>query len=705
MKNKYLLTELSIYYVGLSVLIVFFLFDVKLVAQSTPKSLYVGVSYYPKISGDKIDSDIQKMKEIGINQVRLGDFDWISEEPKEGVYNFEWLEKAIDKFTKAGIAVELCTPTAAPPIWLEEKHPEIFPVNASGLVVGHGGRRQYSPNSKVYREYCRKIVEKLGQKFGKNPDIITWQIDNELWGDDYSHASLMAFHIWLKKKYGTIENLNNLWCTELWSQKYQRFDQVPLPDPYRVGAGQHPSLFLVYRRFMSDSYISFCNEQVSILRKYTNAQITTNCHNPLFQEIDCEKLFKNLDVVCYDSYAGPKELYRYTFQADWMRGLGKPFWLAETEVSVSGGTSVSNINDFADYKGSLRAKMWLNYALGGDLVSFWLWRQHWAGQELEHSGLLYSWGEENINTPEIQEVAKELNHYGDWLRSTNPKKATTALYYEIPMQWIFEATPMAEGFQYDEAIASYYKMLIDAGLNRDVIMGNADLNNYKTLFSPYMPAFEKGQLKKIEAFVENGGTWVLGPLSACRTLEATAHKEACYGNDFESWLGIHVRHRLPPSNETRIVSENDTAKCSYWCDAYEVKNNQKIIAKYENGVLDGMPAIVECKIGKGRVFVMGTKPEDSWMVRFVQKITEGDFYSEDPGVFVIERVDKENELAGIIAVNTNQHKAKYIYDGETHLIDSYGVDVILQIKNIHNKINMISEKNPIKCMQAISSFF
>jgi hypothetical protein len=102
---------------------------------------------------------------------------------------------------------------------------------------------------------------------------------------------------------------------------------------------------------------------------------------------------------------------------------------------------------------------------------------------------------------------------------------------------------------------------------------------------------------------------------------------------------------------------------------------------------------------------MGTKPEDSWMVRFVQKITEGDFYSEDPGVFVIERVDKENELAGIIAVNTNQHKAKYIYDGETHLIDSYGVDVILQIKNIHNKINMISEKNPIKCMQAISSFF
>jgi len=675
MKYKSVHTKLP-GYVILYVLFVIFLFDVKLIAQSTPKSLYVGASYYPKISGAKIDSDIQKMKEIGINQVRFNDFDWISEEPKEGVYDLGWLENAVDKFTKAGIAVELCTPTAVPPIWLEEKQPDILPVNALGLVVGHGGRRQYSPNSRVYLEYSRKIVEKLGQKFGRHPGLIAWQIDNEFWGDDYSNNSLIAFHKWLKKRYGTIENLNTLWCTELWSQKYQTFDQIPLPDPYRAAAGQHPSLFLAYRRFMSDSYISFCDEQVRTLRKYTNVPITTNGHNPLFQEIDYEKLFKNLDIVCYDSYAGPKELYRYAFQADWMRGLGKPFWLAETDVSVSGGTSVSNVNDFADYKGSLRAKMWLNYALGSNLVSFWLWRQHWAGQELEHSGLLYPWGDESVNTPEIQEVAKELNHYGDWLRSTKPKKATAALYYEIPMQWIFEATPIAEGFQYDVAITSYYNMLVDAGLNRDVIMGNANLNNYKTLFSPYMPAFEKGQLKKIENFVENGGTWVLGPLSACRTLEATAHKNACYGTDLENWLGIHVRHRLPPSNETRIVTGNDTAKCSYWCDAYKVKNNQNVIAKYENGALDGMPAIVECKIGKGRVFAMGTKPDDSWMINFVKKITDENFYSADPGVFVIERVDKENKPAGIIAVNTNQHKAKYMYNRETYLLNCYGVNVV-----------------------------
>jgi beta-galactosidase GanA len=668
-------------YISLLLICIAGITDMKVSAQSNANDIYIGVSYYPKISGDQIDSDIKRMKEIGISQVRFGEFNWISMEPQEGKYDFDWLENAIDKFTNAGIAVELCTPTGAPPIWLEEKHPEILPVNNLGLVVGHGGRRQYCPNSKVYQEYCKKIVEKLGQKFGRHNGIIAWQIDNEFWGDCYCNNTLLEFHKWLKSNYGTIENLNKLWCTVLWSQEYQSFEQIPLPNPNKVAAGHHPSLILAYRRFMSDSYKSFCNEQVKTLRKYTNVPITTNGHNPLYQEIDYADLFKNLDIVCTDSYAPATKLYRYGFEADWMRGLGKPFLLAETAVSLTGGSSVSNDGVFAQSKGALRAKMWLNYALGAKLVSFWLWQQHWAGQELESGSIIYPWGDECANTPEIKQVAKELDHYGEWIRTTKPKPAVAALFYEIPMQWIFEATPIAEGFQYDAAISLYYKMLIDAGVNRDIIMGDANLNSYKFVFSPYKPAFENDQLKKLENFVENGGTWILGPLSACRTLEATSHRDACYSSELENWLGIHVRHRLPPLDVTRIIMDLDTVKCSYWCDAYELRKDNKIIARYTGGALDGMPAIVECKIGKGRVIVMGTKPDDSWLINFVKKIMDKESCTSDPGVFVNERVDEKNKPAGIIAVNTNQWKAKYIYKGETHMLESYGVDIFSPQQN------------------------
>jgi beta-galactosidase GanA len=191
-----------------------------------------------------------------------------------------------------------------------------------------------------------------------------------------------------------------------------------------------------------------------------------------------------------------------------------------------------------------------------------------------------------------------------------------------------------------------------------------------------MPAFEKDQLQKIKNFVENGGTWVLGPLSACRTLEATSHWDACYSSELENWLGIHVRHRLPPVNVTRILDGTDTVGCSYWCDAYELHNNQKIIAKYTGGAVDGMAAVVECKIGKGTVIVMGTKPDDKWLSGFVKKLFAGQTVNSDPGVFVIERADEKNKPAGVIAVNTNKSKAKYTYNGETHLLESNGVDIL-----------------------------
>ncbi len=154
-------------------------FEITANAQTKDGKFYVGVSYYLKIAGDKIDWDIKKMEKIGVDQVRFGEFDWISMEPGDGKYDLGWLEKSINKFAKAGIAVQLCTPTGAPPIWLETEHPDIHPVNALGLVVGHGTRRQYSPNSPVYRKYAARIVEELGQKFGKNPGITSWQIDNE----------------------------------------------------------------------------------------------------------------------------------------------------------------------------------------------------------------------------------------------------------------------------------------------------------------------------------------------------------------------------------------------------------------------------------------------------------------------------------------------------------------------------------------------
>jgi beta-galactosidase GanA len=153
-------------------------------SSATPKIAqppYVGAAYYPEVAGDEIDRDIRQMLSVGVNMVRMAEFAWSKMEPDEGRYDFKWLHRAVDKCGDAGIAVVLCTPTATPPVWLSLKHPEILRVNAAGLTVGHGGRRQYCPNSPVYMKYSVGIAERLAVEFAGSPALIAWQVDNEFW--------------------------------------------------------------------------------------------------------------------------------------------------------------------------------------------------------------------------------------------------------------------------------------------------------------------------------------------------------------------------------------------------------------------------------------------------------------------------------------------------------------------------------------------
>ena len=172
------------------------------VASGQPAPPYVGVSYYPEVAAGQITNDIALMRNLGVNLVRFGEFAWSRMETNDGEFNFAWLQAAVKQFSDAGIAIELCTPTAAPPAWLSTAHPDILRVNASGLPLEHGGRRQYCPNSPAYQAYAVRIAEKMGEEFGNESALVAWQIDNEFWGDCYCTNCEKAFHVWLKNHFG-----------------------------------------------------------------------------------------------------------------------------------------------------------------------------------------------------------------------------------------------------------------------------------------------------------------------------------------------------------------------------------------------------------------------------------------------------------------------------------------------------------------------
>src|SRR5262249_41110208 len=185
------------------------------------------------------------------------------------------------------------TPTATPPKWLTQKYPETLHGFETGQPADDQSRRYCCYNSPIYREHSKKIVEQLAQHYQANTNIVGWQIDNEINNENrecFGPSCQKAFREWLRKKYQTLDALNQRWGTVFWSQAYSDWNQIKLPQ--RTPAYHNPGLMLDFRRFISDSATSYLNDQVKILRRIRPDDFIT--HNGVFKFINYHSFSREL---------------------------------------------------------------------------------------------------------------------------------------------------------------------------------------------------------------------------------------------------------------------------------------------------------------------------------------------------------------------------------------------------------------------------
>ncbi len=474
---------------------------------------FLGTAYYPEDWDEKeMLCDIAKMKEAGIKAARIGEFAWRKMEPARGKFDFSWLHKVVDTLADNGIKTVMGTPTATPPVWLLREHPEAAVLESDQVRINHGGRRHCCSNVPAYLEASDDIVAAMAKEFGDDPNIIGWQIDNEIyaWGDGCCcEYCVKGFRRYLAEKYGTVEELNRRWNLNLFSQGYDSFEDIPPA----VRAWHNPHIRLEWLLFHQNSHIAFIDRQAEILKRYTSAPISTDMM-PV-NGLDYEKATENLDLVMFNHYNTADNLGNVMFWFDYIRTLKKkPFWNTETATCWNGSVSIDQV---MKPEGFCRLNSWLPVALGAESNMYWLFRQHWAGHELLHGALLYPSGKPFHIFGEVQKTAEEYEKASAFISGTKVI-AETAIHF-TSLNWnLFETQPIVSDFRYCERLINdFYLPVTSAGIRPDVIGAKKDLSSYKLLFSPLMMTLEDGDLaQRLEEWISGGGVWVAGPMCDIR---------------------------------------------------------------------------------------------------------------------------------------------------------------------------------------------
>jgi beta-galactosidase GanA len=615
------------------------------------KPPYLGAAYYPEAWPlEQVDEDIRLMLEAGLNVVRIGEFAWSSMEPEEGRFELGWLHRVVDKLLAVGIATIMCTPSCTPPAWLTATYPEVIVVNHAGVRAGHGFRRHVCPNNPVYRELCGRITMKLAEAFGRNERVIGWQIDNEVdlwegWGC-YCDVCVPLFREKLREKFGTVEALNAAWGTNVWSQTYPSFAHVPAPKPNYC---HHPSLLTAWALFQSESLVDYVAHQAAILHRHVSQPVGTDMMPIL--SVSYEQMHRNLDLVQYNHYDTMENLWRQVFWMDYVRPFKKaPFWNTETSTCWNGGVTANGYRE----PGFCRANSWLSIALGGEANLYWLWRSHWSGQELMHGSVVSSCGRPLYIIQEVQEVSAGFKAASEFLNGTRPEPPGMAVHVSTLAHAQLRFQPIVPGFDYVESMLNrVYRPLMGAHLRADVIDPAAPLDDYRLVYSPFLPALdESGLRERLRNWIEEGGTWVVGPFSDIRTLEGAKPTHAPFGC-LEEWAGVLCRHELPgePCDFTLQYSDGRTSHGSLWYAGFEL-TSAKAIAVYTEGPLEGLAAASETRLGKGRIILLGTMPLAAdmrrLMLQFAAQCNIRPAAEASPNVLVVPRKGEAGE--GLIVI-------------------------------------------------------
>ena len=566
------------------------------------EKITIGTAYYPEHWGRaNWKGDLARIKETGMTTLRLAELAWYQMEPEEGLYQLDWLEDFVNMAHEEGFCVILGTPSEASPVWLRDRHPEVISVNAAGQRSG--GRGQHCHTVSTYRNYTSRMTEQMVQRFADNPAVIGWQIDNELRGVEcYCDECARSFRQWLKERYITLDALNREWGTHFWSQVYNTWDEIRLPtqDQLTVSTSQ----VLDYKRFISDTTVSFMNMQVDIIRKYAPHQfVSHNALGALYYAVNMYDLAKKLDFYSWDTYPHVDEDYRRVcYGHDLARGTRHDnFWMLEQKNGYFNGSSYN----LALEPGIVRAWAYQDISRGANGVMFYRWRANRWGQEQNPNGIMRHDGSPRRAFYEIQQLCRELAPISAELAGTQVH-AEVAILQSYSDIWAHEAKRQYTNISYEKVVMEYYHALIRHGITADLVQpDDPGLDRYKIVIAPNLMLVSHADARNLTRFVESGGHLIVGVRSGMKN-ENNVVVDTPWPGELRALCGVTVdEFEAFPEHAWNYVTYRDKRYAvRMWADIL-TSRTASVQVVYDDKFYKGKPAVTRNRYGKGSATYFG----------------------------------------------------------------------------------------------------
>ncbi len=577
----------------------------------------IGTYYYPEQwPREQWKRDFDKIASMGLKIVHLAEFAWFAMEPTPGDIQLDWLSECVELAAERKLEVILCTPTAAPPVWLTDQYPEVLGIDEFGRRDRHGGRRHYNPTSLRMQEASYRIVKAMSDRFGDHPSVIGWQIDNEIsHGFDQSDSTHQLFRKWLQHKYTTIENLNQAWANQFWNQYYQTFEQIKMP-PSRDARYGNPHHCLDASRFWSYAWAQFVKLQADILKeKIGNRWISTNFMN-FHPDLDPGDVRDSLNLWSWDTYPitgwgsnHQNENYRMGdpssigLMHDIMGSYNGRWALMEVQPGQVNWTGVPCL----PYPGAIRLLLWQALAHGAEFITVYRFRQPRFGIEMWHDGLV------NLDGVTLSPGGQQFKQVADEVTRLEPVKhkpskiKKAGLIVDWNQHWWSSTVPQARKWNYPELVVQWFQALSRMGLRVQIVHPNEKFpDGLDLLVCPSMQLVDQPFIDQLDAYVQSGGNLVFSPRNLIQDKT---------GQFFEEPRAAKLKHliggevaaydSLPDETHGLIEMDGKQYKWTIWAELLYADEGAKSWAKFTNQFYAGSTSIMFKKHDNGSVTYCG----------------------------------------------------------------------------------------------------